>query len=245
MYQVIYDGSFNGLMNIYAETEKGLEVESVVNKKLNQVFQQYIFSVEVDSDEGIALDIQNKIEKKLGKKFLNRIRLASLCDLDNIETKILRYIDFSLEYPERLNDITIDIVADIENSILRLFRERHSMLGFIRFAEYTNGFMIAKISPKHNILPLIGRHFEKRYPMLKWAIVDTLRKEIGYYLGISYKIGTLKEMDSLEYSENEKVLRIAWKKFFDTIAIEERKSYERQRSKVPLWVREHMVEFDG
>jgi len=100
VYQVIYDGSFNGLMNIYAETEKGLEVESVINKRLNPVFQQYIFSVEVDSDENIALAIQNKIQKKLGKRFLNRIYFASLCDLDNLETKILKYIDFSLKYPK-------------------------------------------------------------------------------------------------------------------------------------------------
>jgi len=73
--------------------------------------------------------------------------------------------------------------------------------------------------------------------------VDKIRRDILYYDGYTINYGRLQSIDKLEFSENELLMRKSWKAFFETISIKERENYERQRGKVPLWIREDMVEF--
>jgi probable DNA metabolism protein len=237
MYQIVYDGSFEGFLSAYHFYRENGSVESVINKNLKPVYQPSIYSVEIDIEFCKVKEIVEFINKKSSKLY-KKVYFAYLCDTFNIELTVFKYIDL-----DNWEDSREDIVIDIEKRIYNLFSERHKLLGFIRFSELKDGTLIAYISPKNNILPLIGSHFRKRFGNLKWAIVDKIRRDILYYDGYTINYGRLQSIDKLEFSENELLMRKSWKAFFETISIKERENYERQRGKVPLWIRENMVEF--
>lgn len=239
MYQVVYDGTFDGFLTVYAHYREGLEIESIVNKRINPTYQPSIFSIEVAVDDSKVDYALNLIKSKWDGLF-QKVYFAHLCDSFNIELTIFRYIDLEGGWEDLRNDVVIEIEKRIHN----LFSERHKLFGFLRFSELEDGTFVAFISPKNNLLPIIGGHFRKRFGNQKWIIVDKIRKNLLFYDGNSLTFGELEGMDELKYSGKEMFIRQGWKKFFDSIAIKERVNYERQRNKVPLWVRENMVEFD-
>lgn len=239
MYQVVYDGSFYGFLTLYAYHMEGLEIESVVNAKVNPTYQQSILSLRIDVEEEKVNNILGIIKNKW-TELLKKTYFSYLCDTFNIELTIFKYLDLENGW----DDLRKDVVIKIEKRIHNLFSERHKLFGFLRFSELNDGTFVAFISPKNNLLPIIGGHFKRRFGSQKWIIVDKLRKDLLFYDGQSVTLGELESIDELKYSENELLIRQSWKRFFDSIAIKERISYERQRNKVPLWVRENMVEFD-
>lgn len=238
MYQLVYDGSFEGFLTTYHHYSNGADLEEVVNKRVNPTYQPSIFSIDVTTDLDKAEEIVSIIRKK-SNKLLKKVYLAYLCDRANIEMTVFRYIDMDRGWDDLRNDVVIEIEKNIHN----LFSERHKMLGFLRFSEMKDGVMLGFISPKNNILPLLGGHFKKRFGHNRWVIVDKVRRFVTYYDGKKLSHGELGWLGDLEYSEREQEIRDSWKKFFDSIAIKERISYERQRGKVPLWVRDGMIEF--
>lgn len=239
MYQVVYDGSFDGFLTLYAHYREGLEIESVINKRINPTYQPSIFSIEMAVDDCKVAYALNLIKSKWDGLF-QKVYLAHLCDTFNIELTIFKYIDLNSGW----DDLRKDVVIEIEKRIHNLFSERHKLFGFLRFSELNDGTFVAFISPKNNLLPIIGGHFKRRFGSHKWIIVDKLRKGLLFYDGQFVTLGELEGIDELKYSEKELLIRQSWKRFFDSIAIKERISYERQRNKVPLWVRENMIEFD-
>jgi probable DNA metabolism protein len=59
-------------------------------------------------------------------------------------------------------DRTASLVR-IEKLSQRVRLEAHRMRGFVRFEKVAGGKYFALIAPVHNVLPLIRRHFERRY----------------------------------------------------------------------------------
>lgn len=53
------------------------------------------------------------------------------------------------------------------------------MKGLVRFAKVEDDLYLALINPRFDVLPLIRRHFEKRYADQRWIIFDAVR---GYGL---------------------------------------------------------------
>jgi probable DNA metabolism protein len=238
MYQLVYDGSFEGFLTACHHYLNGVDIEEVVNKRINPTYQPSIFSVEILTDLDKAEEVVSMMRKK-SNKLLQKVYFAYLCDRAKIEMTVFKYIDMDGGWDDLRNDVVIDIEKNIHN----LFSERHKMLGFLRFSEMKDGVMLGFISPKNNILPLLGVHFKKRFGNNRWVIVDKVRRLVIYYDGKRLSHGELEWLGDIEYSETEQKIRESWKKFFDSVAIKERISYERQRGKVPLWVRDEMIEF--
>ncbi|MEF3254487.1 MAG: TIGR03915 family putative DNA repair protein [Deferribacterales bacterium] len=243
MYQVIYDGSFDGFLTLYSHFENGLEIETIINLNICNSYQPFIFSKEIKTDLNISNDIIRRVLAAGDKSFLNKLFVAQLCDTDSIELKLLEYVKKFFDNKDSIHDLSDFIVMDIERIIKKYFNERHKMLGFIRFSEVDDGTMVSFIKPKYNLIPLLGNHFMKRFPSFKWGIVDRMRNLIGYYDGECYNVSKIEKIDEIVYSDKEVKIRELWRAFFKSIVIDDRISYQRQKGKVPLRVREDMVEF--
>ena len=58
--------------------------------------------------------------------------------------------------------------------------------------------------------------------------------------------GIEADMEILErLSESEMEIQKLWKGFFESISINERESYVRQRQHLPIWYRKNIVEFQN
>ncbi|MCX8083296.1 MAG: TIGR03915 family putative DNA repair protein [Calditerrivibrio sp.] len=237
MYQIVYDGTFDGFLTVFYEYKKGLDIDSVVNKKITPVYQPTIFSYEINTDHHKSIEAMKYIKDK-GDDVFKKVYFSFLADTRGLERIIFEFVDIDC-----WQDLRNPVVCDVERAIKSVFSERHKMLGFIRFSELSDGSFVSFIKPKNNILPLIGEHFKKRFSNQRWTIVDKFRREVLAFDGSKLYYGSLVDSEEMEFSEKEMLIRKSWKSFFDIVAIQERKCYERQRNKVPLWVREEMIEF--
>ena len=82
-----------------------------------------------------------------------------------------------------------------------------------------------------------------------WIILDTQKNisavhkaHIGYVF--TYDIDETKLLSFCGLSDKESEFQALWKRFFDAIAIEERKNYNLQRNLMPLYARKYMKEID-
>ena len=68
MYQIVYDGSFEGFLSAYHFYRENGSVESVVNKNLKSIYQPSIYSVEIATDFQKVKELIEKFNFKLIEK---------------------------------------------------------------------------------------------------------------------------------------------------------------------------------
>ena len=241
---VVFDGSFDGLLCIADRIhDENIVVESVTRCATGA--RPLCDSLTVSTDVAVARHIQQILHKNLSGWQCRRILYAFLAD-DEVYLPLLRYIQIGLKDPEQLDDITDKHIRDVTEAAQRVARERHRMLGFARFARLLDDSYFAVIAPRHDVLPLLGGHFRQRFPDRHWYIYDQGRRTLLIHddTGLTIEKVTSLSLPGL-HPEEYRYQRL-WQTFFDSVAIGERVSYERQRSFVPLFYRGCMTEFvDG
>lgn len=137
------------------------------------------------------------------------------------------------------------------NKVFRLSRntgaEIHHLLGFLRFKELQGGILLARYSPKNDVMALLMPHFADRLPGEDFAIYDEGRKYYAvhpkgkqWYL-VRGELPFTKEQEA--YSKQEMEYQMLYRHFCQSIAISERKNLDLQRNMLPLRFRRYMTEF--
>lgn len=127
----------------------------------------------------------------------------------------------------------------------KVSNESHLFKGFVRFRELEGKILYSNIAPKCDVLPIIGYHFQERYPLENWIIYDEKRKKaIVHPSGKKYFFLNGKDMEELIKNIGvEDDYEKLWKVFFTTIGIESRKNEQCQNNLLPKWFRNNMTEF--
>ena len=143
----------------------------------------------------------------------------------------------------RLNDPDVFRIFELSRTV---GHEAHKYLGFVRFEERNENLLTARIQPKSNVLPVLAAHFADRLQPENWIILDTIRRFAAIHpAGKPYFLqwGVTEEMLlSVPVSDHEKDWEQLWSCFFNTIAIQERRNTDLQRSLMPLHYRTYMPE---
>ena len=112
-----------------------------------------------------------------------------------------------------------------------------------------SGILFARIDPKSQILACIAPHFADRLPLENWLIFDGTHEVFAVHEARKSWFlisGIEADMEILErLSESEMEIQKLWKGFFESISINERESYVRQRQHLPIWYRKNIVEFQN
>ena len=125
-------------------------------------------------------------------------------------------------------------------SEVRVQRELHRIMGFLRFNPDSNGVYIARCAPDHFILPALAGHFTQRFGDTEWVIIDEKRglclcREKGSparLMPYSDK-GEKKDDDSWEE---------LWKLYHSSVNIRERKNPRLQQQLIPNRYRKYLPE---
>ncbi len=126
--------------------------------------------------------------------------------------------------------------------------EAHEYLGFLRFEEQQNGVLLARFSPKNDLLELVTPHFADRFPGENFVIYDAKRKKAAFHQqNTSFVIRGLLEEELKRFfqiSPKEAQFQAMWRLFFETISIQERENKELQRNLLPYHFRTYMTEMN-
>lgn len=213
-----------------------------------ELFCEY---VEVQESKEKALAVERLIRKHLGEYAYGRLYYAALSyepdkgDAIFGTMRTARHLADSTKIMDHLTDPfarrSFELARNVGN-------EAHYFKEFLRFRELKNGILFAKIEPKNQVLTCIAPHFADRLPIENWMIYDkthsmfVVHEERKKWVLVSDLCADESRFE--EYSESEEEIQELWKGFFQTISIEERESYVRQRQHLPIWYRKNMVEFD-
>jgi len=226
MRTAIFDGSFEGLLElaVFLYTTK-LDFDEVSDTEDNSsLFSENIY---IDGEHLPRLEILD-ITK------LKTVFLAH--DAKAHKTIVRHYFEVVDETP------TLETNAKLNELEHVVSREAHKYKGFIRFEMSEVGFF-ARISPKHDILPLIAPHFWERFGDER-VIFDEARGVAAVIDKNGYRLMSAS-VDRFEKHESEKIFEGLWKRFFESVTIKERANTKLQQSFVPLRYREFMGEFSA
>lgn len=236
------DGIFTAIYKAW-EIGTSKTLIEIKGMKTMSLFAEY---VEVNTDIELASKVAVSINKRISQEVYSYIYRAALSN----DIEKAQYIYEFLIKGFRIGKDIINHLQD--ESVMKVFElsrkvgfEIHRYLGFVRFCELENGVLSAKINPLANIVPSVAEHFSDRLHNENWIILDTTRNLAAVHrANIGFVLTTdISEVDLDQFSnksENEEKFQMLWKRFFDTIAIEERKNNKLQQQMMPLRFRKYM-----
>ncbi len=208
--------------------------------------------IEVAADAEKAEKTVYAIRSKLGASVYQTVFYA-LCHFDEDRaTDVLGYLVRAFKKGSRIREYLADpYVMRVLELSRKVANECDKLYGFLRFRD-AGGFLLAELTPKCDVLPVLQEHFADRYPNENFVICDGKRDyalvhpafspcffvtgEEAYTAISGDREGELKTRD--EYEE-------LWKQYFYTMEINERHNERCQNTLLPKWYRKNMLEFDG
>lgn len=244
MSALVYDGTFEGFLTLLAVLflqERPPEGLKVVNERLapegNELFTEYI-----PTQPQLAQEFYRKLKTMLPQEVFQKLPLFYLCDQAQVEIPLLLLLRESTKQPWIWKDLTNAHVLHLYRAERTLHREHHRWLGLLRFVELQNRLLFARFEPSCNVLPRLCQHFVRRFPNENFLILDSRRKLL---FSFQKKRSSLLWVDALQLDlpPREDQFAKLWQTYVAEIAVPERKSYPRQRGRLPLRVRPFLTEF--
>lgn len=244
MSVVVYDGTFEGFLTLLAvlfPEERPLEGLRVQNERLGPA-EGDLFAEHIPTKPELARAFYGQLKQMLPREFWQKLPLLYLCNQAQVEIPLLWVLRESLKRPSIWKDLTNEHTLHLYRAERAFHRERHRWLGLLRFVELENRLLFARFEPSLNVLPQLARHFTRRFPNENFLIFDSRRKLL---FAFEQKREALFWVDDLKISAlpQEDPFAQLWQTYFTEIAVPERKSYTRQRGKLPLRVRPFLTEF--
>lgn len=179
---LIYDGSFDGfLTTVFYVFEHNIESVYIQNEYVvqNQLFSE---NETIITDKIKANRVWKGIQSSVSKRSSFQIYYAFLSEKHEVELIILDYLRhvFS-KHTKAYQDYSHPSVLKIAQIAKMVGREKHRMEAFVRFRLTKDTVYFASIEPDFNVLPLILKHFKRRYADQKWIIYDMQRHYGLYY----------------------------------------------------------------
>lgn len=209
-----------------------------------ELFAEYI---PIDTDYEKSFKTAASIRKKLGEEVYMLV-IRALCHYETDRATIVfgflvRGFKAGSRVLEMLGDKYVICAMELSRKALN---EAHLFKGFLRFKDI-DSTLYGIISPKCDVIPLIGDHFDERYPNENWIIYDKKRKKAAIHKKYRQWIITANNEINGEYLEEiyEKAddYTHMWKTFYEALYTKERKNEKCQNNLIPKWYRKNMTEF--
>lgn len=239
----IYDGTFEGLLSavfyaydtkVYPNTISG-----------SDLFQDDFFAEKftIYTNDEYAKRVWGGLEKKCSKLVCQKVYRTFLSGLPGSEMLIFNYIKLCFNSSSDIDtDYSNDTVLELNKTYLKVNKEAHRAVMFIRFQKTRDGIYYAPFEPAYNVLPLTIQHFKDRFSDQQWLIYDTKRN-----YGFHYNLEDVSEI-TISNSQvnpfngkiNEEVMDATeldfqelWSDYFQATTIKERKNLKVHKQFLP------------
>lgn len=242
------EGVFTGIYNAYLMKKPHSRIHICVGAQEN--YRLFAVYEDCPAQENKAAKVAGTILREFGQEaYLSICRALASAEADKGEAVYKAVVTgFSMR---RRRELMGNLADPYVRRVFELARftanEAHYHVEFLRFRELQNGILYAPIGPKNNLITFIVPHFADRLPLENFVIHDDVRDILAVHpRGRDWFLTSLQdgmELNNHCFSRGEEEYSELFYHFFQTIAIEERRSYELQRGMLPLRYRKYMTEF--
>lgn len=244
-----YDRTFAGFLSLIYEIFKIKDWNAMIFREgENSLFQAKFIETNLENAE----KVRKKLSKTIGKRNLNNLYYTFLSEEKGIEIILLTYIRQALKMGFSVSSHLSPETLKVEKLSRKVTFEAHKFLGFVRFRRLADDTYLSIINPSHDILPLIVNHFSDRFSDQNFVIYDENRKKAILYDSRikQFSIKEIFDFDTRLFDlnnfelmhEEEKEYISLWKKYFKTIAIEERTNERCQKNFMPMKYWKNLME---
>jgi len=235
----LYDESFEGFltcvwMHYRREAADGIYPAGLYQQDLLRPARA------VATDEEKADRVYRAITEKISSYDAERIYRAFRTTVEDKEMKLLRYIRLGFKRGPQIRLLHGNaVVTAVEDAEYKLGGEVHRLCGLIRFSAVADGVLFAEISPDHDVLEFLARHFTDRFKEEPFLIWDEKREKalVAYrrrWYVEQLPRETVRKDPAFQPSGAEHDYRRLWRRYFDTIAIKERTNPKCQKNFMPV-----------
>ncbi|KAA5548387.1 TIGR03915 family putative DNA repair protein [Adhaeribacter rhizoryzae] len=251
MVNYLYDGTFEGLLTVIFEIyERKAAPAQIVHAtaELPGLFTQTILVV---TNEVKADRVWQGLGKKISATAQTHLYKAFLSEQPQIGMLIYQYAQLAFASTISIEDnFAADCVRELAHLNKQVFRESHRMEAFIRFQKTADDLYYATVAPDFNVLPIISKHFEKRYADQRWLIYDT-KRHYGLYYDLEKVSQVNLEKEVTDRSGNlpadilaqqELLYQELWQTYYRHATIPERKNRKLHLRHIPLRYWKYLTE---
>lgn len=240
---------------VYDAWASRLGHENVALEIAAETSQPWLFAQyrHVERDRTKAEKVARSVYRKISPQAWQGIYQTALSFEEDRADAIYRFlIEGFLVGADVVNRLQNPAVCRVFELSRKVGREAHYFVEFVRFSQWDNGVLFAKIAPKCNIVSLVAPHFANRLSGETWLIYDEVWHKAAvhpaggaWYLMDTRDSGWDDMLSRREDREDGSSWESRWRTFVENIAIEARINPGLQRNMMPLWYRKHMTEHRG
>ena len=238
----LYDGSFEGLMCCVFESYRSGEKPSAIFGPGERQLSLFDYkSIVTDREKADRVTIA--VSRKICPDALDFVQRAFLTFLIGKERDILLFLQLGFRHGRKVMVMLHNNVVDrLSKAVRHLGREAHLLSGFLRFSD-AGGALVAQITPKTFVLPILAPHFAARYPDENLMIYDKSHRTAFFCHKGKMKICPIEDFIMPDPGKEELMFRSLWKLFYNTIGIKERFNPKCRMAHMPKRYWENMTEF--
>ncbi len=239
----IYDGSFDGLLTAIYEAYYRKERPNKI--LFEEDFQESLLinKIIINTDEEKAKKVYKAIKDKISNIALKNVFYTYLSEFTDAGKWIYEYLRLGWKIGKDVDlNLSDERVLRIHKIKQKVSRERHLLLGLIRFREIQGNIYYAPIEPEYNVIGLVAPHFANRFADQNWIIHDVKRGLGAVYNTKEWIIRDIDIKEEIIYEESEIKYQQLWKEYFNSIAIKNRINPKLQRSNMPMKYWKYLIE---
>ena len=239
---LIYDGTFDGFLSaVFYVFEQKLKTVTIQDEF---TVQQGLFSENetIHTDVSKANRVWKGIKSKLSSQGSYQLYYAFLSEQSGVEDLLLDYVQYAFSQQKKVDkDYSHPSILKIAQIAKSVGREKHRMEAFVRFRLTKDAIYFANIEPDFNVLPLIEKHFKRRYADQKWVIYDIKRNYGLFYDLHNVEVMQMDFPDNFDFTKTNNAFfatqefefQKLWQDYFKATNIESRKNMKLHIRHIP------------
>ena len=243
MITYIYDGSFEGLLTCIYDAFYEVEKPDDIVSEMNYVENFLVEKVYIKTDMIKSEKVYEAIENKISHESLKRVFYAYLSELPQSEIMILKYLRLGFQIGPDVNmNLANEHVLNMDNLYKKVGKERHRLVGLLRFKKVKNNILYAQVEPDHNVIALVAPHFQARLSNENFIIHDTKREIAIFYNRDQWVIKDIEIPDPFLVRDMEENYEDLWRVYFNAISIKRKTNIKLQKRNMPMRYWKHLTE---
>ena len=239
----LHDGSLEGLLSaVFLSYERHEDPTDIVREDAYEPrLGQSTICIETDFER--SQRVRKGIERAAGRAAFTAIVRASTCDDYDTGVIVYRFVRHVMARPAGarsipvLDDLANPAVADLQRLARHASNESERMRQFVRFSHLENGVWFARVNPNASVVPLVMDYFADRLNDQPFIIYDEAHHMAGAYDGRRWHLVRGDAVNVPEATDRDRLMREAWRRFYDSLSIDARYNPELRRHFMPvrLW----------